>query len=177
LGPLLLKVELVIRIVDRLVMVVVMLVAIGFIQVALSIALFRRLLAIADELEKVLLMLDGNVFLQTDVVRSLASTVAILQEPTICCILCTSERFLIVEPTVVLGDTDDLLGNQEVEDLLPSYVLSSASLVSNKFSYGRQNLYRLRNSGRLLETVARLHSSIRISSLIEVFKDLLKGFS
>jgi hypothetical protein len=177
LGPLLLKVELVVRIVDTLIVVVVMLMAIGFIQVDLSIALFRRLLAIADELEQVLLSLDGNVFLQTDVVRSLASTVAILQEPTICCTLCTSERFLIIEPTVVLGDFDDLLINQEVEDLSPSYVLSSASLVSNKLSYGRQNLYRLRNSRRLLAPVARSQSLIRIASSIEVFKDLLKGVS
>jgi hypothetical protein len=61
--------------------------------------------------------------------------------------------------------------------LSPSYMLSSASLASHKFSYGRQNLYRLRNLGRLLEMVARSHSLIRISSSIEVFKDLLKGFS
>jgi hypothetical protein len=55
-----LKVELVDRIEDRLVMVVVVLMAIGFIQVDLSIALFWRLLAIADELEQVLSCLDGS---------------------------------------------------------------------------------------------------------------------
>jgi hypothetical protein len=176
-GLLLLKVELVIRIVDRMVVGVVMLMAIGFIQIDLSISLFRRLLAIADELEKVLLALDGNVFLQTDVVRSLASSVAVLLEPLVRQPLRSSERFLIKESTVILGYLDNLFLDQEVQDLPASYVLSSASLVSNEFSYGRHNLYRLRNSGCLLETVARSHSLIRISSSIEVFKDLLKGFS
>jgi hypothetical protein len=160
---------------DRLVVVVVVLMAIGFIQVDLLIALFQRFLAIADELEQVLLALDGNVFLQTDVVRSLASTVAVLLEPTVPRPLDSHKVFLIKESTIILGDFDDLLLNQEVEDLPASYVLSSASLVSNKFSYGRHNLQGLRNSSCPLAASPSSYTLVSVASLIEVIKDLLEG--
>jgi hypothetical protein len=115
-------------------MVVVMLMAIGFVQVDLLIVLLRRLLTIANELEQILLSLDGNVFLQLDVVGSLASMVAILLEPTVRHPLHTSKGFHLEQPKVVLGDFDNLFLNQEVKDLPASYMLSSASLVSNEFS-------------------------------------------
>jgi hypothetical protein len=83
--------------------------------------------------------------------------------------------FLIKESTIILGDFDDLLLNQEVQDLPASYMLLTALLVSNEFLYGPHNLRGLRNSSCPLATLPSSYTLVSATSLIEVVKDLLEG--